>query len=75
MKFETKYLIRWGIPGWILIFWLLYEFLFLKGINPLDSKMADIKTRLTLLLSLTAIRCANRLFVTSALFWYRMGIQ
>ncbi|MGG3437001.1 hypothetical protein ABER96_08765 [Bacillus subtilis] len=55
MKFETKYLIRWGIPGWILIFWLLYEFLFLKGINPLDSKMADIKTGLTLLLSLTAI--------------------
>ncbi|MDO8224523.1 hypothetical protein [Bacillus cabrialesii] len=55
MKFETKYLIRWGIPGWILIFWLLYEFLFLKGINPLDSKMVDIKTGLTLLLSLTAI--------------------
>lgn len=55
MKFETKYLIRWGIPGWILIFWLFYEILFLKGINPLNTKMVDIKTGLTLLLSLTAI--------------------
>jgi hypothetical protein len=55
MKFETKHLIRWGIPGWVFIFWLLYELLFLKGINPLDTKMADIKTGLTLLLSLTAL--------------------
>ncbi|WRM41469.1 hypothetical protein U0L96_08615 [Bacillus velezensis] len=22
MSFETKYLIRWGIPGWMLIFWI-----------------------------------------------------
>jgi len=22
MNFETKYLIRWGIPGWMLIFWI-----------------------------------------------------
>ncbi|MGM0861429.1 MAG: hypothetical protein ACQEWH_12040 [Bacillota bacterium] len=55
MKFETKYLIRWGIPFWILIFWLFYEILFFKGINPLDTKMVDLKTGLTLLLSLTAI--------------------
>ncbi|PEJ57049.1 hypothetical protein CN692_14215 [Bacillus sp. AFS002410] len=55
MKFETKHLIRWGIPGWVFIFWLFYEMLFLKGINPLDTKMADLKTGLTLLISLTAI--------------------
>ncbi|MFT7830059.1 hypothetical protein [Priestia megaterium] len=55
MKFETKYLIRWGIPGWIMIFWVFYQVLFLKGINPLDSKFSDIKNGLTLLISLTAL--------------------
>ncbi len=55
LKFETKHLIRWGIPGWVFIFWTLYQLLFLKGINPLDTKVADVKTGLTLLLSLTAL--------------------
>lgn len=55
MKFETKHLIRWGIPGWIFIFWLFYEFLFLKSINPLDSKLVDISKGFTLLISLTAL--------------------
>ncbi|MGU3395009.1 hypothetical protein ACNHOZ_12690 [Priestia sp. D51] len=55
MKFETKYLIRWGIPGWIFIFWLFYEFLFLKSINPLDTKLVDISKGFTLLISLTAL--------------------
>lgn len=28
MNFDTKYLIRWGIPGWMFIFWLFLYFLF-----------------------------------------------
>ncbi|MCY8718428.1 hypothetical protein [Bacillus sp. S10C12M] len=26
MSFETKYLIRWGIPGWVFIFWVALNF-------------------------------------------------
>ncbi|WP_186806738.1 BA5345 family protein [Priestia megaterium] len=55
MKFETKYLIRWGIPGWLLIFWLFYEVLFLKKINPLETSLVNWKTGLTLLVSLAVI--------------------
>ncbi|MFJ5751668.1 hypothetical protein ACIP97_24345 [Peribacillus frigoritolerans] len=55
MRFETKHLIRWGIPGWVLIFWLIYESLFLKGINPLESNLLDISKGLTVLISLVAI--------------------
>ncbi|MGX9135948.1 BA5345 family protein [Rummeliibacillus sp. JY-2-4R] len=74
MKFETKYLIRWGIPGWVLIFWMFYEYLFLKGINPLDSKMVDITKGLTLLLSLTAVGVPigyllHQLYFGSAWVW------
>ncbi|MBA5714891.1 hypothetical protein DT035_08605 [Bacillus subtilis] len=55
MKFETKYLIRWGIPGWILIFWTFYQILFVKVINPFDSDLVDISKGFTLLISLTAL--------------------
>lgn len=55
MNFETKYLIRWGIPGWVLIFWLFYQILFWKDINPLDSSFVDVSKGLTLLISLAAI--------------------
>ncbi|MGG3798974.1 hypothetical protein [Metabacillus fastidiosus] len=30
MNFETKYLIRWGIPGWMFIFWLFLYMIFAK---------------------------------------------
>lgn len=55
MKFETKYLIRWGIPGWVLIFWIFYHILFLKEINPLDSNLVNITKGLTLFISLAAL--------------------
>ncbi|MCM2532184.1 hypothetical protein NDK43_06950 [Neobacillus pocheonensis] len=55
MKFETKYLIRWGIPGWVLIFWVFYGILFVKGINPLENNLAEISKGFTLLISLAAI--------------------
>ncbi|GKV68898.1 hypothetical protein NCCP2716_13960 [Sporosarcina sp. NCCP-2716] len=55
MNFEAKYVIRWGIPGWVLIFWLLYGVVFIKGINPLDSGLIDITKGATLLISLAAI--------------------
>jgi hypothetical protein len=28
MRFETKYLIRWGIPGWVFLFWICLPFVF-----------------------------------------------
>jgi hypothetical protein len=28
MKFETKYLIRWGIPGWVFLFWIFIPIAF-----------------------------------------------
>lgn len=31
MSFETKYLIRWGIPGWVFIFWLFFYFSFTQN--------------------------------------------
>ncbi|MGW6666333.1 hypothetical protein [Peribacillus sp. NPDC055009] len=55
MRFDTKHLIRWGIPGWVLIFWLFYESLFIKNINPLESNLLDISKGLTVLISLAAI--------------------
>ncbi|PEF40865.1 hypothetical protein CON84_02505 [Bacillus sp. AFS094228] len=55
MKFESKYLIRWGIPGWVLIFWFFYEVIFLKEINPLESNLLQLTKGLTLLFSLAAI--------------------
>lgn len=55
MKFETKYMIRWGIPGWILIFWAFYQTLFLRGINPFESNLVNISKGFTLLVSLTAL--------------------
>lgn len=42
MNFESKYLIRWGIPGWIFVFWVIIYFLvayydvFSKHINLKD---------------------------------------
>ncbi|WP_341284692.1 hypothetical protein [Priestia megaterium] len=55
MKFETKYLIRWGIPGWVFIFWIFYEVLFLKNITLLDIKLVEMTKGITLLISLTAL--------------------
>ncbi|MFP5114836.1 hypothetical protein ACSU64_21000 [Bacillaceae bacterium C204] len=55
MKFETKYLIRWGIPGWVFIFWLFYAFIFLKDINILDVKSLELSKGLALLISLAAL--------------------
>lgn len=55
MGFESKYLIRWGIPGWVFIFFIFgglisnaeYDF---KGVN-----LPEMSTSITLLLSLAAI--------------------
>jgi hypothetical protein len=55
MKFETKYLIRWGIPGWVFIFWLFYAYIFLKDINVLDVKSIELTKGLALLISLAAL--------------------
>jgi hypothetical protein len=55
MKFDSKHLIRWGIPGWIFI---LYLFAALISVNPQKSlwvSFADFSTVLGLLVTLTAI--------------------
>lgn len=55
MKFESKYLIRWGIPGWIFIFWLGYTYVYLANINLLNVQIQDLSKSLALLVSLTAL--------------------
>jgi hypothetical protein len=55
MKFETKYLIRWGIPGWVLVFWIVYYYLILKEVNVFQIGNLQVTKGLTLLISLTAL--------------------
>ncbi|OQR54806.1 hypothetical protein [Bacillus sp. CDB3] len=55
MSFETKYLIRWGIPGWVLIFWILYQVVFLKGIDFWKFDAMQMNKGFAFLISLAAI--------------------
>ncbi|SEA91497.1 hypothetical protein [Bacillus nitratireducens] len=55
MTFESKYLIRWGIPGWVLILWIAYAVLLLKGINPVEADLSQMSKSLGLLVSLAAV--------------------
>ncbi|KRF46413.1 hypothetical protein ASG98_17750 [Bacillus sp. Soil531] len=55
MTFETKYLIRWGIPGWVLIFWILYYYFALLHINPADITIKDGSKVVTVIIALTAL--------------------
>lgn len=55
MNFEAKHLIRWGIPGWLFIFWIFYGIVFLKGINPLNTNLLEITEGFTLLISLAVM--------------------
>lgn len=55
MTFETKYLIRWGIPGWVLIFWILYYYFALLHINPADITIKDGSKVVTSIIALTAL--------------------
>ncbi|WP_456151135.1 BA5345 family protein [Bacillus halotolerans] len=38
MSFETKYLIRWGIPGWMFLFWIVLN-LFIQDHNLVINKI------------------------------------
>jgi hypothetical protein len=33
MNFETKYLIRWGIPGWVFLFLMFFSLIFAKDVS------------------------------------------
>jgi hypothetical protein len=53
MNFETKYLIRWGIPGWILLFWVAWIY-----INSHDISIANLfdgKQNIAVILSLLGL--------------------
>ncbi|MED4616034.1 hypothetical protein [Priestia megaterium] len=55
MKFEAKHLIRWGIPGWVFLMWLLFAF---GIINPLLFKnllLKDLIKSLGILVTLASI--------------------
>lgn len=55
MNFETKYLIRWGVPGWIMIL-TLFPFLFITFFGLFDGKIGFKATDiLTLGAALTVI--------------------
>lgn len=55
LTFESKYLIRWGIPGWVLILWVAFAILLLKGINPVEADLSQMSKILGLLVSLAAV--------------------
>ncbi|WKA59956.1 hypothetical protein QWY16_07575 [Planococcus shenhongbingii] len=55
MSFESKYLIRWGIPGWVFIFWVFIGMVFINGYNPLKLNVTDTTEALTLIISFAAI--------------------
>jgi hypothetical protein len=55
MNFEAKHLVRWGIPGWVFIIWILYSLMILKDVNPMDTELTQITKGLTLIISLVAI--------------------
>lgn len=43
MNFETKYLIRWGIPGWVFLLMSLWPFIiFSKGV-PVNDPVKSIR--------------------------------
>ncbi|MEC3614251.1 BA5345 family protein [Bacillus stercoris] len=42
MNFETKYLIRWGIPGWVFLLMSLWPFvIFSKGV-PVNDPVKSV---------------------------------
>ncbi|WP_427125146.1 hypothetical protein ACQCPP_31655 (plasmid) [Priestia megaterium] len=55
MNFESKYLIRWGIPGWVLIFWVVYYYFVLRGIDPMGINVKDGTKVITTVISLTVL--------------------
>lgn len=55
MSFESKYLIRWGIPGWVFIFWVFIGMVFINEYNPLKLNVTDATEALTLIISFAAI--------------------
>ncbi|TWM95072.1 hypothetical protein CHCC14598_2224 [Bacillus licheniformis] len=55
MNFETKYLIRWGIPGWMFIFWIAVYFVLTKfDYISTHIKFSEIGTLVGLFISLSA---------------------
>ncbi|MDA1478289.1 BA5345 family protein [Bacillus changyiensis] len=55
MNFETKYLIRWGIPGWMFIFWIAVYFVLTKfDFISTHIKFSEIGTLIGLFISLSA---------------------
>ena len=55
MNFETKYIIRWGIPGWLFLFWICLQVIILKETNFAELAFTEIKTGLTFFISLVVV--------------------
>ncbi len=55
MKFESKYLIRWGIPGWLFIFWLVYNVIYVRKVYLPDITFPDLSKGLSFIISLLAL--------------------
>ncbi|PFK99263.1 hypothetical protein COJ01_19945 [Priestia megaterium] len=55
MKFESKYIIRWGIPGWVFIMWLLLAFIIVNPLFFKDLLFKDLLKSLGTLVTLASI--------------------
>ncbi|PEP74099.1 hypothetical protein COL32_08890 [Bacillus pseudomycoides] len=55
MKFETKYLIRWGIPGWVFIMWILFALIIVNPSLVQNLVLNDLVKSLGILVTLASI--------------------
>ncbi len=67
MSFETKYLIRWGIPGWMLIFWIgAYFVLTETDYISAHLKFSGLEKLIGVFISLSNIWRGSRLYNSSS---------
>ncbi|MDR4196397.1 hypothetical protein [Bacillus cereus] len=54
MNFDTKYLIRWGIPGWVFLFWITLSW-FLMHPDLFDKLLVNDKNLQSIILLLASV--------------------
>lgn len=76
MNFDTKYLIRWGIPGWVFLFWITLSW-FLMHPDLFDKLLVNDKNlqSITLLLASVGIGVTIGYLCHQAFFVYKWTLD
>lgn len=76
MNFDTKYLIRWGIPGWVFLFWITLSW-FLMHPDLFDKLLVNDKNlqSITLLLASVGIGVTIGYLCHQAVFAYKWTLD